>query len=121
MTSLRTAPSHLSIADAEQWVMAREIDRRKAAMVRREVRLTALERSARGACCPSCFHGARYTALCDAQERAGAWLVRLLLKRSARTARLILSGGPRHCQPPRIVPPLDDVRLARAIRASAWP
>lgn len=36
--------------------------------------LAELEAEARGACCPSCLYGSRYTWLADKQERAEEWL-----------------------------------------------
>ena len=51
-----------------------EIERVKAAIRRREADLAELEAEARGACCPSCLYGSRYTWLADKQERAEEWL-----------------------------------------------
>jgi hypothetical protein len=76
-----------------------EIGRVKAAVRRAEESLYALSLSARGHCCPTCFHGRGYTGPADAQERRLAWLRVLLRKRDGA----------------------GDGDLARAIEMSAWP
>lgn len=77
-----------------------EIERVKSAMRRREAQLSDLrQRTPRGVCCPSCYHGAAYGRLADQQERTGAWLTILLRKR----------GTP------------ADAQLAEALRVGAWP
>lgn len=57
-----------------------EIDRVKHAMATREGSLSDLREEARGACCPSCFHGAKYRDLAAKQERTRWWLAILLTK-----------------------------------------
>lgn len=76
-----------------------EIERVRTAVRRADVELSAMERLAEGACCPSCLFGEPYNALAAAQERRLAWLAVLLLKRA----------GP------------GDARLAGSIKCDAWP
>ena len=58
-----------------------EIERVRLAIARREVTLDRMSVAARGACCSTCFHGAKYEALVARQERAEAWLRKLEAKR----------------------------------------
>jgi uncharacterized protein (DUF983 family) len=75
------------------------IERHKAAMLKHEERLSQLRADARGACCPTCFHGSVFTKAVEHAERCGQNLVRLLSRR----------GQP------------ADRELIEAMRIGAWP
>jgi hypothetical protein len=80
-------PAPMSRRDAE-------IIRVRDALRRHELRTDDLAWEARGACCPSCFHGATYTEAADQCTRTRAWLIVMLRKRGraedlAEAARLL--------------------------------
>jgi hypothetical protein len=58
-----------------------EIQRIERAIAARGQRLDDMRLEARGACCPSCFHGLKYTRLAAKQARAETWLSILRRKR----------------------------------------
>lgn len=61
-----------------------EIERVERAVRRATHELDEMRASARGHCCPTCFHGAAFATAADAQERRRAWLAILLKKRAGR-------------------------------------
>lgn len=71
-----------------------EIKLIRVAVARREVEIGRMRREAEGGCCPTCMFGSKYTSLCDRQERAEAWL-RKLLSSPPKAHRKTCSAGVR--------------------------